>query len=373
MKRKKIKLNRFLGVFCAILLVVVMVVNLVMPDVEKSEVENRSLQTFPTISMESVLDGTFGNELSDWFSDQFVGRNFLIHVRYAVLKAIGYDKIDSVYLCTDKLIEESAKPDVDNIIRNLDAIEAFAPDLPTTFMLVPNAINVQYDSLPYFTTSDGQDGIMNDIFNYFEERIETIDTRDIFAKHKEEYIYYKTDHHWTSLGAFYGCQYLLQQQGVDINKKDYTIYPVSDSFQGTLSNKTGSFGMKDQIDIYVDKNLCDYYVMDVDTEEKSRSIYSSKALDTNDQYTVFMGGNKGIVHLEMDNESDEHLLLFKDSYANAAIQFLLPYYRTITIVDARYYNEKAESLLERNQITDVLYLYNTNTFVQDTSLADVLE
>lgn len=373
MKRKALKLNRFLGVFCAILLVVVMVVNLIMPDIEKSEVENRSLQTFPSVSLDSIVDGSFASELSDWFSDQFVGRNFLIHVRYGVLKTIGYDKIDSVYLCTDKLIEESATPDVDNIVRNLDAIEAFAQDLPTYFMLVPNAINVQYSELPYFTTSDGQDGIMNDIFNYFEDRIETIDTRSFLSEHSDEYIYYKTDHHWTSLGAFYGCQYFLEQQGESIDLKDYTVYPVSNDFQGTLANKTGSFGINDQIDIYVKNDLCDYYVMDDETEEKVRSIYSSSALDTNDQYTVFMGGNKGIVHLEMDNDSDKHLLLFKDSYANAAIQFLLPYYRSITIVDARYYNEKAESLIKRDKITDVMYLYNTNTFVQDTSLADVLE
>lgn len=373
MKRKELILNRFLGLFCAILLVVVMVVNIIVPDVQKSEVENRSLQTFPNISMESMLDGSFGNELNDWFADQFVGRNFLIHVRYAILKAFGYDKIDSVYLCSNKLIEESAEPDVDNVIRNLDAIEAFAPEIPTYFMLVPNSINVQYDSLPYFTTSDGQDGIMNDIFNYFEDNINTIDTRDMYSEHKDEYIYYKTDHHWTSLGAFYGCQYFLEEKGESIEKEEYTVYPVSDDFQGTLANKTGSFGLNDQIDIYVKDDLCDYYVYEDATEEKSRSIYSSQAFNTNDQYTVFMGGNKGLIHLEMNNDSDKHLLLFKDSYANAAIQFLLPYYRTITIVDARYYNEKASSLINRDLINEVMYLYNTNTFVQDTSLADVLE
>ncbi|MBQ0066514.1 MAG: hypothetical protein KBT48_12190 [Firmicutes bacterium] len=373
MKKDEQLLKRLLGIFCAILLVITMVINLVLPDRAKSDVENRSLQTFPTLSMDSVLDGSFETSMNDWFSDQFVGRNFFIHVRYAILKAFGYDKIDSVYLCGDKLIEESAQPDVDNIVRNLDAIEAFADDLPTYFMLVPNAINVQYDSLPYFTTSDGQDGIMNDIFDYFEDRIQVVDTRDMFYEHSDEYIYYKTDHHWTSLGAFYGCQYLMDLKGETLKKKNYKVLPVSDSFQGTLSNKTGSFDIQDEIDIFVNKDLCDYYVVDDATQEKSRSIYNSKALDVNDQYTVFMGGNKGVVHLEMNNDSDKHLLLFKDSYANAAIQFLLPYYRTITIVDARYCNEKASNFLKRDLINEVMYLYNTNTFVQDTSLADVLE
>ena len=104
----------------------------------------------------------------------------------------------------------------------------------------------------------------------------------------------------------------------------------------------------------------------------SRSIYSREALDTRDQYTVFMGGNAGRITIEMDNDSSRHLLLIKDSYANAMIQFLIPYYRTIDIIDPRYYFEDVSRLVNSQMITDILFLYNSNTLMQDTSIADCL-
>lgn len=86
----------------------------------------------------------------------------------------------------------------------------------------------------------------------------------------------------------------------------------------------------------------------------------------------FLGGNKSIQRIEMDNDSKRHLLLFKDSYANTFVQFLMNDYRTITIVDPRYYNDNIDKVMKDDLITDVMYLYNTNTFVEDSSLADVL-
>ena len=87
---------------------------------------------------------------------------------------------------------------------------------------------------------------------------------------------------------------------------------------------------------------------------------------------MFLSGNAGQIQIETNSQSERHLLLIKDSYANAFIPFLLPYYRTITVVDPRYYYDDIDRLYRLNIITDVLFLYNTNTFVQDTSIADVL-
>lgn len=65
-------------------------------------------------------------------------------------------------------------------------------------------------------------------------------------------------------------------------------------------------------------------------------------LNTNDQYSVFLGGNKDIQRIELNNNSKRHLLLFKDSYANSFIQFIMNDYRSITIVDPRYYRDNIE-------------------------------
>ncbi|MFR3430646.1 MAG: DHHW family protein [Holdemanella porci] len=152
---------------------------------------------------------------------------------------------------------------------------------------------------------------------------------------------------------------------------DYKQMVVSTNFRGTLANGTGSIGIEDTINIFVNKNLNDYYVQESDNKIEG-SIYDSSYIDSENQYSVFLGGNKSIQRIEMDNDSKRHLLLFKDSYANTFVQFLMNDYRTITIVDPRYYNDNIDKVMKDDLITDVMYLYNTNTFVEDSSLADVL-
>lgn len=207
-----------------------------------------------------------------------------------------------------------------------------------------------------------------------DDSIVKIDLRNTLKKHKDEYLYYKTDHHWTSLASYYAYQDIAKAFNLETTKQsDYTIYPVTTNFEGTLANKTGSVNIKDEIDIYVPKDKCDYVITDESTNKKSRTIYHSDALGTKDQYTVFMGGNKALFHINVDNNSKRHLLLIKDSYANSLIPFLIPQYASITVVDARYYFEDYTRLIKDDLITDVLFMNNANTFVQDTSLADMLE
>ena len=102
------------------------------------------------------------------------------------------------------------------------------------------------------------------------------------------------------------------------------------------------------------------------------TIYDRSALDQKDKYTVFFGGNYPRVDVYTTAETGKTLLLFKDSYANCLMQFLYPYYDHIILIDPRYYYDNVESVISREQVTDVLFLYNANTYFEDTSLADVL-
>lgn len=191
-------------------------------------------------------------------------------------------------------------------------------------------------------------------------------------KNQNKYQYYKTDHHWTSLGAYHAAKQFLKSQGMEIAYSDYERMPVSNSFRGTLESKTGSVFLKDTIDIYVAKNNPDYLVTYNNDGNPVPTIYDDEALHRKDQYEVFFGGNDSLVQINLNTDSTRHLLIFKDSYANSMIQFLLPYYRSITIVDPRYYYDDITRLIESDMITDVLFLYNYNSFQTDTSLLDVL-
>lgn len=366
-----------LALLMPLFILLALVINIIVPDKDISFVENRSLQKFPEINKTSFVDGSFENKMSNWFGDQFVGRNGLIHLRYGILKLMGQKKINDIYLCGKQLIEDTKLPNETQLSRNLNAINAFTEkhsDADTSFMLIPNAVYVQNKRLPYFSDENDQGKIMDSIYNTLDSSVYSFDARKTLKKHSEEYLYYnyKSDHHWTSLGAFYTYQAWQKQQGNDdVSLKDYDQYVVSNNFRGTLANGSGSFGIKDDITIFVNKNLSDYYVQEPKQKNKG-SIYDSSFLKTKDQYSVFLGGNKDIQRIELNNDSKRHLLLFKDSYANSFVQFIMNDYRSITIVDPRYYRDDIEKVMQEDLITDVMYLYNTNTFVEDTSLADVL-
>ncbi|WP_301897138.1 DHHW family protein [uncultured Holdemanella sp.] len=375
MKKYQKRIKRMLALLMPLFILLALVINIIVPDKDISFVENRSLQKFPEINKTSFVDGSFENKMSNWFGDQFVGRNGLIHLRYGVLKLMGQKKINDIYLCGKQLIEDTKLPNKTQLSRNLNAINAFTEkhsDVDTSFMLIPNAVYVQNKRLPYFSDENDQGKIMDSIYNTLDSSVYSFDARKTLKKHSEEYLYYKSDHHWTSLGAFYTYQAWQKQQGNDdVSLKDYDQYVVSNNFRGTLANGSGSFGIKDDITIFVNKNLSDYYVQEPKQKNKG-SIYDSSFLKTKDQYSVFLGGNKDIQRIELNNNSKRHLLLFKDSYANSFVQFIMNDYCSITIVDPRYYRDDIEKVMQEDLITDVMYLYNTNTFVEDTSLADVL-
>ena len=155
--------------------------------------------------------------------------------------------------------------------------------------------------------------------------------------------------------------------------KEYEIYPVTDQFSGTLASKSGYRKAKDTIEIYVPVGVTNEYVVYYpDEQKKTASMYDSESLNQKDQYEVFFGGNHAVVEITTTCEESRCLLLFKDSYANAFVQFLTPYFREIIMIDPRYYYEDIENVISGRKVTDVLFLYNANTFFEDNSLADVL-
>lgn len=375
MKKNLEKTLIIFGRIFVIVLCVTFLINIVMPDHETSSTEQRTLQQFPEFSAEDLVSGKWNDKLDDWFSDQFIGRNSLIHLKYAIQKTMGIRKIDDVYISKGSLIQETATMKEANVNKNLDAINSFyeANPINTMFLLAPNAVSINEDSLPKNAFVKNQNAQMDYIFNYLNPNIARIDIRDTLTSHKDEYLFYKSDHHWTSLAAYYGFSEIANYMKWNLLTIDqYRKYPLTYDFKGTLAKKVGSFGYTDEIDIFVSANEPEYIVTYENDQKKSRTIYQSKQLETADPYTVFLGGNQGLIQIDVNNNSEHHLLLFKDSYANALVPFLLPYCRTITIVDPRYYTENIDRIVSNQLITDILYVYNSNTFIEDQSLMDVL-
>ena len=128
----------------------------------------------------------------------------------------------------------------------------------------------------------------------------------------------------------------------------------------------------DTIEVYLPQTDVLYVVTYVEEQQKSTTVYQTEALEGRDKYTVFLGGNHSLVKIQTTSSSENRLLVLKDSYANALIPFLIPYYDEILVVDPRYYFDDLEALIEKEKINELLYVYNANTFFSDNSLNLVL-
>lgn len=228
--------------------------------------------------------------------------------------------------------------------------------------------------LPAFAKVEDQTQMFSMVKKDLGDAVEWIDVATELSKHTNEKIYYKTDHHWTTLGAFYAFQAAAPSLGItdDMSGK-YVSYAVTDSFNGSLASKSGmNLKEKEQIDIYVPTEEDTDLIVDyVDEGKRVTSLYNSSALKEKDKYTVFLGGNYSLLDIRTVSTSKEKLLIVKDSFANSFIPFLTPYYREIVVVDPRYYSGTINDLMDSYRISEVLFLYSGNTFFKDNNISGV--
>lgn len=355
-------------------IVIFLALSIVTEDKAFSESENRSLAQFPELS--GILEGDFLNDLGDWFADQFPGRDLWMSLNLKANQLLGQKEASGVYLCReDYLMQVPSQPNEPQVQRNLDAINAFAaahPNLNMVMTVVPNAVTVHADKLPENAPVRDQLADLKSLTSRLTGA-SFVDVTGVLTEHSDEYLFYKTDHHWTSLAAAYAFETIAPHMGIPAPGLDsYTVYTVSNSFEGTLSSKSGSHAALDTVDIYVPTTSIDYCVTYADSGETISSLYNRAALEQKDHYTVFFGGNYSRVDITTTGNTGRSLLLFKDSYANCFVQFLYPYFDHITMIDPRYYYDNLDLVLSSESITDVLLLYNLDTYLGDSSLADVL-
>lgn len=358
-------------------IVLLSIAGLVVEDRDFSDSENRKLARWPDFSLSSVLDGSYLQSMGDYIADQFPLRDQWISLNLKLNRLLGQKESSGVYLCEDNyLIQIPSAPNEEQHERNLNAINTFArnhPELNMVMTVAPNAVTIHADKLPENAPVRDQ---MADLYHIADTvtGVKVVDVTQTLKSHADEYLYYRTDHHWTSLAAYYAFRTIAPELKITApGMEEYAIYPVSTTFEGTLSSKSGSHSAVDTVEIMVPKSGIDYFVTyNSDSNTNICSLYNRAALEQKDHYTVFFGGNYSRVDITTTARTERSLLVFKDSYANCMIQFLYPYFDHITMIDPRYYYDNVEHVITSQGITDVLFLYNADTFLGDTSLADVL-
>lgn len=386
-EKKKKRIQRFVTwhrkMLAAALVMVILlfdIINLLTPDREFSEAENRQLTQRPALTGENLKSGRYFREMDQYLADQFTGRDRWLSLNLGEKRVMGRKESGGVYLGKDGyLLAKPVKPDEKRVPETLQAMTDFAgayPGIRMNLLLVPCAAAERPDLLPDFApVRDQKKDIAEEMETLSGTGITCTDLSEVLAKDATDgdAAYYRTDHHWTTDGAYEAFLAARQNLGLPALSVTYETYSVSHSFQGTLSSQSGSHRVRDVIRVYAPGNLnTEYYVRYPDTGTESTSVYNRGKLKEKDQYQVFFGGNHPLVEIHTVNDQGRNLLIFKDSYANCFVPFLIPYYDNIYMVDPRYYYEDVSSLISSAAVTDVLFLYSQNTFAEDTGLASVL-
>ena len=358
----------FIGLF--------LVANAASPDREFSEMENRNLEQMPTVSAKSLLSGEFMKDFETYTTDQFVGRDAWIGLKSSTERALGKKENNNVYFCDeDTLITRFDQPDATKVSENLNYVNNFVEnvDIPVTFSLIPTQACIWADRLPAGAPNASQ----TDLLDQAKAAVPGATWADLYSslwEHKDEDIFYRTDHHWTSLGAYYGYTALAEALGytpVPLDAYNETVR--STEFYGTVFSSSGvRWVSPDTITTYVPDTGITVTSYTYDSAgnpvEEPRALYDTSFLSVKDKYSMFLGGNQSLGVVKTPNTDKPKLLIIRDSYADSLVPFLTAHFSEIHLVDLRYYKLSLADYIQQNDIDQALVLYSVPNFVTDSNL-----
>lgn len=354
---------------CAILLIFT-AADLLKEDRLYSENENRVLAQKPVFSKEAVLDGSYMEDYEAYVTDQFIGRDTWVELKTRGDILLQKKDINGVYLGKDDYLLECHLPQdikAGQVEQKIRLLENLVQEYDAKAMLVPTADNILTQKLPYEAQYYDQSRLLAQVEEAVGEE-NLINVYDILKRHSDEEIYYRTDHHWTSLGAYYGYLAWKQQTSASsvVSFDPEQMETVTDSFLGTLHSKINLPCKADTIRIFPE-TLERPVRITYDFNIQTNSYYETKYLDTKNKYGYFLDGNHPFVEIETGYKRGKELILIKDSYANCLIPLLASHYDKIYAVDLRYYNGKLSDLIDPyiTPQTDMMVLYNCIHFIED--------
>ncbi len=347
------------------------------PKKEFSDNENRVLATFPEFSFQSITSGEFMTGFESYVADHFFMRDEWIAAKTRTELLAGKKEVNGVFILKDRLIQKMDGYDRTQFVNNLNAINSFVErtGIPASIMLVPTACEIDKSMLDANAPVENQKILIESAYARLSGNLSTIDVYSPLYSSRDEYIYYKTDHHWTSLGAYLAysaASKSLEYESIPYNSFD--IRHASHDFLGTLYSKVIYDDMgPDTIDYYYytgegSVNVTEV-VVDNGREQKSYdSMYFEEYLTQKDQYSSFLGSNQPVVTVKTDSPSGKKLLVIKDSYAHSLVPFLSNHYSEITMVDLRYINTSLDEKVPLDEYDQVLFVYNVENFTEDQNL-----
>lgn len=352
-------------------------VSLFTPDKLLSETENRTLEQRPKLSAETLLSGEFTEKYELYMSDQFFLRDKWVALRNYSEIAMLKRELNGVYLADDGYLITRPEINVGIMEKNTDYILRFAEKCAADLgpehvrvLIAPTAAEVLREKLPPFSEVYDQSSLLDSIAAALPDRV-FCNVLPRLDEHSSEYIYYRTDHHWTTLGAYYAYTEYCDSIGIKpSNTEDFRQIVASDSFLGTLASKVNIAVRPDELRIFENMNASAEATAEYDMNPSTAgsSIYAMQALSTRDKYSFFLNGNRPIVDITAAADNGRTLMVIKDSYANCFVPFLTEHFERIIVIDLRYFNADTAAFAASEGVTDMLILYNAEGLSSDSSI-----
>ena len=389
---------------------------------EESETEKRKLTEFPAFTLESFLSGEFTEQVSLWYADSFPGREGLIKAYHGVQSLFGIrgeqfqqgdvgdavpdgpmqdipdepdepgepgepdrpvsggeegEKVGGYYLSGDTAYELYAYSDKGartyasllNRAAELTAGKATVYDMviPLHYSFALGADVQDSMSLPDASRVIGY------MYSGMNPEVHTVDAYAALMAHADEYIYFRTDHHWTATGAYYAYESYCKQAGITPTPLASYEKMAFGGFLGTLYSKTGQpssmGGNPDTVEAYIPMGTNDEYIYDANGGDRTRYRGGVVRTDTDkfyqaaaSKYNCFLMGDHPLIEIHNENVAAERkgttVLLVKESFGNAFAPFLVDSYEYVYVVDYRYYGGTLSELVDSKGVDDVIFLNN---------------
>ncbi|WMJ84083.1 DHHW family protein [Oscillospiraceae bacterium LTW-04] len=348
------------------------IANLLVPAKTFSEMENRYLNQLPKFSLSAIMDSTskgYAQKFEQYANDQFALRDQWISLKSRCEALLGKTENNGiVYGKKDYLFEKYRTFDAQRLEKNLGYLEEFSalnPDVNKYIMIVPGSYNILSDLVPVGLGNIDQLPLIEEVNSRLAKSGYTgVDVSANLLAHADEDIYYRTDHHWTTQGAWYGYERFAHAMGLAAIIPQQPLAQSAEGFWGTYYSKAKKYdAMADTITWY------DLPVNGVTIDgEAFDSMYDMSALDTRDKYALFLHANNGVTVIKNDSAPEGAVMVIKDSYANCFVPFLTQNFHKVVVVDLRSLPKGVNELVKTEQIRNVLVLYSFSNLSSDANL-----
>lgn len=372
-KLKKVKNYPIIVLFFTFIIIFT-VIDVITPDKKISEFENKFLQMKPKFTLNSFYYNEYVPKYEKYINEQFILRNKWIDLKSRCEYYIGKTENNGIVYGKDNYMFDKVHT-INNkqLEKNIESIKKFIEkykDENIKFALIPNSFEVLSEKLPYGLNLFNQSELINNVYNIYSkyENVENLNIVDLLNSHDDEYIYYKTDHHWTTLGAYYA--YVEYMKSVDKPYVDISKLNAHDveGFLGTYFSKALKFNS--------DFDKITYYDVNIDkmtfSGKEYTDIYEYDKFKERDKYAAFLYGNRDLTVItnkdSVNKEDKSRVLIVKDSFGNSFVPYLTHSYDEVYVLDLRSNSQKVSEIMEMYEFDDILIMYSVNNFIDDINI-----